>query len=240
MSLTVVVPSKERPANAERLLNAFAETRALPGTRLVFALDHDEPEPSARAYAEMIPSRWSWASVTRVHAVPQRMCPVLNHVAVRVSTDASVRYVGFMGDDCIPRTEAWDEKLTSVLRGMPGVAYGNDLAQGERLPTSVIVSAALIRVLGFMCPPGLDHLYADNFWKELGTRTCLVYDPSVIIEHMHPDVGKAKKDASYQKNNNYLQYAKDEAAYQVFLRSGWNSCLERLRQAGLVPAISEG
>ena len=53
-----------------------------------------------------------------------------------------------------------------------------------------------------MVPPGMIHLYFDNFWLDFGRAMGkITYLPDVIIEHMHPAVGKAVLDAGYQEVN---------------------------------------
>jgi hypothetical protein len=228
VSLTVIVPTKERPGNASRLAHAFAETRT--SARLLFALDDGERQRDA--YFEQVPSP-PWLTIATVEVQPQRMGPVLNVLAAHYAycTD----YIGFMGDDHLPQSDGWDEKLVEALDGRPGVAYGNDLAQGEKLPTAVVISSDIIQALGFMCPPGQDHLYLDDFWKFLGQIVGnFAYCPDVVIEHLHPNYAKARWDESYAQTNSADQYARDKAAYERFLAEDWPGALTRLKEAGIV------
>jgi len=96
--------------------------------------------------------------------------------------------VGFMGDDHRPRTAGWDTEYLSVLRGFgTGFVYGNDLYQGETMPTQVAFTTDIARALSYMSPPELDHLCVDVVWRELGKRIdAIKYLPDVIVEHMHP------------------------------------------------------
>lgn len=231
MSLTLIVPSKGRPDNARRLIQAVNRLAGEELTELVIALDHDEPlleEYQAAVPVSECGHEWSWVSVHPVRAQPQRMGPVLNAVAEVHACMAD--YVAFMGDDHLPRTHLWDELLVDALRGRPGVAYGNDLVQGETLPTACVISSDIIRALGYMCPPGQQHLYLDNFWRLLGTVVGnLAYCPDVVIEHLHPTAGTAGWDDSYLRNNAPDQYIRDRSAYQAFLRDQWPDDLTRLK-----------
>jgi hypothetical protein len=236
MSLTVIVPTKGRPGNAARLLHAVNETAGDELERLIFAVDVGEP--LTEEYRAIIPENgedgdWNWARVERVHAVPQRMGPVLNALAVEYAADSD--YLGFLGDDHLPQTQDWDGQLVAALNGRPGVAYGNDLGQGEKLPTACVISADIIRALGFMAPPGQDHLYLDDFWKFLGEATGnLVYVPDVVIEHLHPTLGKGEWDDGYAQNNDVSQYERDRLAYERFIGSDWPGCVTRLKDAGII------
>src|SRR6266436_8317278 len=138
VSLCVIVPSKGRPGNAARLLHAVNETAGDELEKLVFAIDSNEGR--AAEYRVVIPEddpgghSWDWASVVQVEAQPQRAGPVLNALAVDYADRCD--YLGFMGDDHRPQTQDWDVKLVAALDGRPGVAYGDDLIQGEKLPTA--------------------------------------------------------------------------------------------------------
>lgn len=233
-SLVMLVPTKSRPENASRLLHACNETAGDEMDSLVFALDPGEEK--AAEYEAVIPDHdydtralWSWAEVTAVQAEPQRIGPILNQLAAHYAQDCD--FIGFMGDDHLPRTANWDEELVASLGGKPGVAYGNDLVQGERIPTACIMTSDLVRSLGYMVPPGLEHLYFDDFWKMLGQAAGnLKYCPDVVIEHLHPTVGTAQWDDSYRQNNDPSQFAKDLGTYQRFLAGRWHDDLADLRR----------
>lgn len=231
-SLCVIVPSKGRPENASRLLHAANETAGDELEQLAFAIDPGEEK--AAEYRAVIPEdgeseAWGWASVVEVEAQPQRAGPVLNALAARYV--ARCDYLGFMGDDHLPRTRYWDEHLVAALNGRPGVAFGDDLNPDNHLPTAMVVSADIVRSLGYMGPPPLEHLYLDDFWTLLGESVGnLAYCPDVVIEHMHFTRGKAPYDEHYQANNDVRQYNRDEIAYQQFLAGQWPGDLARLKQ----------
>jgi hypothetical protein len=105
--------------------------------------------------------------------------------------------------------------------------YGNDLLQGANLPTAVFMTSDIIRALGWMVPPSLQHLYVDDSWRDLGrSAACLQYLPDVVIEHVHPFAlgadhrPKAELDDGYRRVNAPGVYAADEAAYRAWHRSG--------------------
>lgn len=225
-SLALIVPTKGRPLNAARLIDAITDTAGWYLQDVVLAIDPGEP--LKREYEDIVAGETSmWAHVHSIATIPQRMGPVLN-AAAAVYAD-TVDYIGFMGDDHVPRTDGWDEKLVEALDERPGIAYGNDLHQGESLPTALVMSSDIVRILGYMCPPGQEHLYLDDFWKTLGTAVGnLKYCPDVVIEHMHPHVGKAPWDESYALTNDASQYQRDHAAYGRFLTGQWPADVIRL------------
>lgn len=228
MSLVILVPTKGRPENAARLARAVYETSGNAFTDLVFAVDPDETYTAT--YQHALRNFSSWVQLRTVEASPQRVGPILNVLAQSAAQEYD--YVGFLGDDHLPRTQNWDEELVRSLNLNPGVAYGNDLLQGENLPTAGVISSDLIRGLGYMVPGVLEHLYLDDFWKALGQGVGnLVYRDDVIIEHLHPTASKSQYDATYQAANSPGQYARDSENYRGYMNTLWPEELARLKEA---------
>jgi hypothetical protein len=136
-----------------------------------------------------------------------------------LAADGAPAYLVSLGDDHVPRTASWDlllVKAISELEG-PGFAYGNDLLQGSELPTAWMASAAAVRALGWMMLPQCDHMYVDNVIMTLGQQAGRIsYVPGVIIEHVHPNAGKAPMDDLYAQSNAVMQYRRDGAAYEAW------------------------
>lgn len=219
MSLVVLVPSKGRPESALRLAKAFEDTCAGP-TTVRFVIEGDDPRRS-----EYLDAGLHWDSTPP--GAPGIVRP-LNHAAEYWSHHCD--YIGFLGDDHLPRTIGWDQELVSEIKklGEFGFAYGNDLLQGENLPSAVIMSSNIVRTLGYMVPPTLKHLYADNFWKDLGTvTTSLAYRDDVIIEHLHFTNGKSVNDETYDTANASNDH--DRRAYLLYSQMGLSTDAVRLK-----------
>jgi hypothetical protein len=147
--------------------------------------------------------------------------------AAAVENANKYEYIGFMGDDHRTRTPGWDEKVIEALQDH-NVVYGNDLIWGEGLPTAVFLRSEVVQKLGYMAPPELIHLYLDNFWLELGKATSIKYLPDVIIEHLHPSVGKAQWTDSYKEVNDQALYQADEKAFKNYLETRFEDDLRKL------------
>ena len=195
--LAVIVPTRGRPGNAARLAAAFRETDALNAVP-VFVADADDPE--LPAYRRLLDEGAIPRLMVRETGAGG-MCAALNYAAMRYAE--LYEAVGFMGDDHLPRTLGWDDRVLEALDSLsPRVVYGNDLLQGPALPTAVFLQSRLVRTMQMMAPYSLRHLYLDNFWKEVGERTGgLVYLDDVVIEHLHPVAGKAEWDERYRAVN---------------------------------------
>ncbi|HVC88967.1 MAG TPA: hypothetical protein VNC40_16295, partial [Gaiellaceae bacterium] len=186
-SLLMIVPSRGRPRSVDRLINAWRST-ASGHADLVVALDDNDPYLFS----------YDAQRVAMVAVGPrQGFVGWTNELAVRQA--ANYRFIGSMGDDHRPRTPGWDRMLCQALEELgSGVAYGDDLAQGERLPSAVTVTSDIVSRLGYLIPPDLSHHGAGRFWLELGDalgRTRFV--PEVVIEHLHYATGKSPLDPGY-------------------------------------------
>jgi hypothetical protein len=210
--LLVIIPSRGRPETVTPLASEFFDNSNA-GAELLFATDDDQE--SYPAYPGV-----------RFRRGPRlRMCGTLNAAAVEEADDYN--YIGFMGDDHRARTVGWDSHIIEALQ-THNIVYGNDLLQGENLPTAVFMRSEVIRKLGFMAPPCLIHLYLDNFWLALGRATSIKYLPDVIIEHMHPAIGKAEWTDSYREVNDQELYQRDERAFNHYMDAHFEDDLRKL------------
>jgi hypothetical protein len=215
--LIVIVPTRGRPGNAVELIRAFEKTRTK--AKAVFVIDEDDPYVEAYLHAL---SRRPNVIVEMVHA-PSTMVKALNTSAVGRANSIDPPFaIAFMGDDHRPRTEGWDRAYVEALKNLgTGIVYGNDLLQGEALPTQVAMTSDIIRKLGYMAPPSLHHLYVDNFWLRLGHEIGWRYMPDVIVEHVHPGAKKAEWDEGYERVNADEMWSHDKKAFRTYMRTGF-------------------
>jgi hypothetical protein len=224
MNLLVVVPSRGRPRNIAALADAWTATQAT--ADLIVAVDDDDP--TCGEYFDVVASHPRFDLV-----VGPRLGMVGSLNKVAVAHCEMYDAVGFMGDDHLPRTAQWDQRVCEALAEIgTGIVYGDDLLQGERLPTAAFMTSDIIRTLGWMSPPGLRHLYVDNAWRSLGCALeALRYLPDVVIEHMHPVAGKAESDAGYEAVNASEVWQLDKAEYRRWLSDDCENDAEHVRQA---------
>jgi hypothetical protein len=212
MKMCVVVPSRGRPENAERLAQAFKDTGA--EADLYIVIDNDDPKWNEYAKSEnykKLPADNKTGGCAKS----------LNTGAVLlldITKYPLYDYFVFMGDDHIPRTPGWDKAFIQALGTNTGIVYGDDLLQGANLPTAYGMTRDLVNELRGMTFPGCVHLFFDNFVKQLGLDLeYLKYLPDVIIEHMHPVAGKAEMDEGYERVNQPKWYEKDLLTLQRYL-----------------------
>lgn len=214
--LLVIVPSRGRPESVARVARAWVDTGAHEAASLVFAIDADDPRYGGY-FDQELPGADVSTQVSFVWAQTWKpMVHKLNEGALAAATDGGWAGIAFMGDDHLPRTKHWPAMLLAALDQLgSGIVYGRDGIQNRNLPTWWAMTPDIIRALGRMVPADVEHLYCDNAIKDLGEQAgCLRYLPDVLIEHMHPVVGKAPMDAGYARVNAGAQYQRDRAAYE--------------------------
>jgi hypothetical protein len=218
--LLVIVPSRGRPGHVERLWEAWQAT-ATGCAQLLIALDDDDP--TAKDYPAPEVGLRYWIGPRNGFA------PRLNIEAARYAGDYFA--LASWGDDHVPRTYGWDIAHLEALGALgTGFAYGNDGYQGEKIPTACAMTSNIVRALGWMTPPGLAHLYVDNVWRDLGTDLDrITYLPDVLIEHMHPSIGKAAWDPLTADANTPAKGAADKAAYERWCANDRAANVETLR-----------
>lgn len=215
-ALTAIVPTRGRPQAAADLITAFRRTCEA-DTRLVFAVDGDDPQLDA--YLDLLEDPTPGQVSVYVGPPQSTMVRALNAAALHHAPGTFA--LAFMGDDHRPRTYGWDSFYIHALHQMggTGMVYGNDLLQGGNLPTQIAMTADIVLALGHMAPPTLTHLFVDNYWKALGESAHrLAYLPDVVIEHLHPFAGKAQMDEGYHRVNAPTMYQRDSIEYAEYAK----------------------
>jgi hypothetical protein len=211
----VILPSRGRPEKVAEAIELLKDNSVI--SDLCVAIDDDQSDLYPRiddVIYEVNPRL--------------RMNGTLNFVATKYADKYETIY--FLGDDHQVRTKGWDELLYAPIKARGyGLSYGDDKLQGEKLATAVMMSTNIIKILGFMSPPPLIHLYMDNFWMNLGhALQCIDYVPEVVVEHMHFAAGKAEVDAQYAEVNSKEMYNTDRDSYVKYVQENLKGDLEKL------------
>jgi len=223
METLVICPSQNRPANIAALLDCWEQT----GAAATLAVCLDEDDPCKPEYMDML-DQWPSSIVMVIGGAWRSLCDWVNFVAVTCGGAAGFDIIGQIGDDHHPRTVGWDGAVALAMQPL-GVVYCNDLHQGEKLPTAAFVDAEIVRRLGYVVPPTIQHLYMDNYFRTLGEGLgTLTYLPDVVIEHMHPHAGKAEMDDGYRQVNSTDAYRQGLRAYRAYCRHRLPEDLARL------------
>lgn len=178
--LLIITPSRGRPEYVSRLVQAVAATSVC-RTDIHFGFDDDDPfleENRAAMFDSMLPSWRIWETV----GPRQQLGPWTNQIAM-ASVD-KYRALASLGDDHQPETPGWDAALMDALDAQPGFACPNGIRRLE-YPEAVAISSPVVKALGWMCEPSLQHYCVDQVWLELAQAAeCWTYLPDVIVRHL--------------------------------------------------------
>lgn len=217
--LLVVCLTRGRPEKFARMMDSLLATSRMSDIRVYMDID----DPKRLSYPTY--------SVEYVN-IPRRLpAQTLNEVFVN---EIKYPYYFVASDDILFHTDGWDEILVSEIdkAGGWGIAYGNDMYQGRKLPTSPLISSNIVHALGWFILPTLGHLYGDNVMKDIGMGIGkLFYRDDVIIQHCHPHAGTGVEDDTYLNLNSNERYRLDEAAYNEWVRVGRIADIKKLRGA---------
>lgn len=220
--LGILVPSRGRPGNLRRLIDAISAT-ATGEVRIYTRVDDDDP------------TRDEYLALAGVHiTIGPRIYygPSLNQLAPIADRDGC-DHLAMFGDDVVPETHGWDRLLIDALDGRLGVAYGSDGLEHKHapdLPTHYVTQTEVSRRLGWFAPPTMRHLFLDNVARDLGKGLGnFVYVPEAKIRHLHPWAGLAERDQTYREggSNKRVRQA-DELAYRRWARHQLPRDLARL------------
>lgn len=206
--LAIAVPSRGRPHNIRRLADALAKTCITEYTLLV-RIDHDDPEVDN--YLKMTdfdivvgPREYFTASVNEL---------------AKIADEQGFTHIAILGDDVLPETVGWDEKMIAALNNKLGVVYGSDGLEhlhGPDLPTHVVVPIEMYQKLGWIGLPTSRHLFLDNAWRELGKLTNFIYLKDVKLSHLHRWNKAAPNDQTYEEANDKIKREHDKLAFETW------------------------
>jgi hypothetical protein len=220
----MICPSRSRPQSAYEVIDTWEKTQS-GFSDLIFYIDDDDV--TAENYPK--PGHPNIAIVKG----PRKGITGSTNQAVVDFPDYG--YYGFIGDDHRFRTVGWDKIFIDTIKEKGkgwGIAYGDDLYMREQLPTEAVISANIIKAMGFMVYPEFKHLYIDNFWKEMGIAIGrLFYIPEIVIEHMHYTMGKSIVDDLYKEVNDPKMYTVDRNTFHDFVANLKDIYVDKIKKA---------
>lgn len=203
--LAIAVPTRGRPHNLKRLADAAKKTCKM--NYIIFArIDDDDTS----VYTEL-------DNVIYVKGPRIFFTASVNELAEQAMVDGYT-HIAILGDDVLPETEGWDEKMVDALNGL-GVVYGSDGLEhlhGPDLPTHVVVPMEMYKRLGWIGLPTSRHLFLDNAWRELGKLTEFIYLPDVKLSHLHRWNKAAPNDQTYEEANDKEKREHDRLAFETW------------------------
>ena len=224
LKLLVITPSRNRPKNIARLLDAVHETRKIE-THLHVCVDDDDP--ALEDYERVFDHAGQDGDV--LERGPRKgLAAWTTEIAVRRAGEYP--FLASLGDDHVPFTAGWDLALVRGIleMGGTGITYPWDNTR-EDIPEAPVMSSDIVQALGWMAEPSLDHWYIDNVWNDLGWGAgCIRHLRAVTVDHAHAGAGKAAPDQT--NKDNAKSFEKDRAAYYEWRRTRMADDVAKIRK----------
>lgn len=194
-SIVILCPTRGRPSRFAAMVRTAYEMASVPGLISVCAyLDQDEPE-----MAEYKALRADFSRLY-LHIGPRITNPQTYNVLAGLSR-SDIIFTG--ADDVLFRTGAWDlavRRALSHFHDGVGIACPMDGAEDRKGKRCIqwFCDRRTVDALGCVMPTQYEHFFADTHVGDVAERSGrLVWMHDVLIEHMHPNHKKAKRDATY-------------------------------------------
>lgn len=210
-----VLATRSRPANCERLIQAWQDTNA--STPVLVRLDSCDPELKQ---VQNLP----WPKNFEICVGPRLgLSRSINEVFEKYPNQS---WYGMLADDLLPKTDQWDLALINAC-GSRSISYANDCGSRD-WPTHPCVGGDLVRDIGWFGFPPCRHYFTDTVWKYLGEQLNNIHRlDHVIVEHLHYSLGKSQHDLVYQQSNDH--WRSDKQAYGQWCRTQGPALVERLK-----------
>jgi len=204
-----VLPSRGRPQNLKRLIDAWHSTEAQTTVRL--RLDDDDPTLE-QGLSLPLPDTW-------VREVGPRV-PLSEIYNSAFRKQPGRDWWGFIGDDCLPHERHWDITLIGIAVFKPVGMVVPAGGHNPHVTPHFVLNGDLPRRTGWLALPGLDRLYIDTVWRDIALADNNLHRvDSVTLEHLHFSNGKALYDKVYQKPHK----KRDRKIYEQWRRNASSS-----------------
>jgi len=192
-TLSLIVPTRGRPAPLRRFLDSVASTARRPERiEVVLVVDDDDPVSLAVCHRRL--------NIRHVVGPAGRTMGALNAAGYAASAGD---FVMLLNDDVVVRTRGWDDTVLGCFERFPdrlALVHVNDTLVRDRLCVFPLVGRRFCELAGEICPTDYRRYRIDdhiedvfNLLAVLGERRT-VYLPDVVFEHrnavVHPTAGR--------------------------------------------------
>jgi len=221
--ISLLCPSRSRPDELKRLIESVAKTVLTP-SRIEILIYVDEDDPKKFDYLlshknlVLDPTVSKLANVDLLIDEPLRT-PIINNI---LAERAQGNILMIANDDQVFRDKNWDNRLDEEVAKFPDEIYCmwfNDGRYQETICTFPILSAEWFNTLGYIEPFLFEHFNCDLWTWQIGKMiNRLHYIPDILVEHLHPDTGKANADETTKRNLKGRRPEIDKATFAKFER----------------------
>lgn len=216
MSVSLLCPTRRRPASARRFFDSALDAASGPVEVVWYVDDDDEPPETG----------------TLVQGPRIALSDCWNRCAEVASGDI----LGLMGDDIVFRTPGWDGLVVEAFETVPDrilYVHGRDGIHDGALGTHGFLHRRWVEAVGRFGPSGFSCDWIDTWLTDVADalgRRC--YLPALYTEHLHPAVGKAPADDTHRERMERGQH--DDVASLYLQRQS-----ERTREVQVLRTLME-
>ena len=200
-SISLLLPTRGRPALVERFFRSIAENTAHPErVEVILYVDEDDPG-SHHLDSENV-------RVARIVGPVMSMGAYNSACLERARGDIVI----LANDDMVIRTPGWDNRIAEMDADFADgiyLAYGNDLFKKRGLCTFPILSRRTCELLVEPYPAAYQGAFIDVHLFDIFKRLQhagferIRYLDDVVFEHLHYRTGKAVFDETYKRRGRF-------------------------------------
>lgn len=205
--ISILCPTRGRPHNVDAMMSSVFGTAAKPhNVEVVLYLDDDDGTRSRTC--EVIDDYLAFGHRVWVVEGPRI---ILSETWNRCAAAARHEVLAHSDDDVLYRTHGWDDLLRAAFETYPdriAFVHGRDGIHDARFGSHGFIHRRWVDAVGYFVPPYFSSDWNDAWLNEvaemLGRRHFI---PELYTEHMHPAVGKAPLDRTYEER--FVRHAAD-------------------------------
>jgi len=232
MKISIIMPTRNRPDNLQRLFDSLIATVADPlNVEVSSRIDEDD------ILSKQVFDNYIGRGFNCRYIIGPRSAERLNPLWNDAWKNATGEIYMMSGDDFVFRTPGWDtvirnefEKSSDKIRFI----FGEDGIQHAALGTHGFIHKNWTDALGYFVQPYCMIYYFDTWNDEIakmiGRKT---YLPNLFFEHMHHSVQKSPTDALYnemqRKGERDDQIWQETAQVRIAEANKLKSFIERVR-----------
>jgi glycosyl transferase/beta-hydroxylase protein BlmF len=207
----------------ERFIKSVAST-ATESARIEILIYVDEDDPEKFNYLVSHKNLTADPAVSRLLNIDLLVdepltTPLINNIlADRAQGDILM----IANDDQVYVDKNWDVRIDEEAAKFPDDIYCMWFNEGryrEKICTFPILSRKWVDTLGYIEPFLFEHFNCDLWTWQIGQMIDrLHYIPDILVEHLHPDTGKAAADETTERNLKGGRPERDKTIFTKFER----------------------
>lgn len=229
-----LLPTLNRSKLVQEFIESYKESESTTPVMLLV----DESDPDLENYKTLnLPEKFT-LKLTKSVTMGDKIREVWDEIL-------KCEWVGILNDDHRPRTKGWDQVIVSQLNGA-NIAFTNDgptpdkpYAFPNKICGAIAFSGKVLKTLGYMFPPGVQHLFSDDAWGYLfGNARAAIALGNVCVEHDHAYKKPELQDETFKLINGPQGlvngqgigglWPKDREAFQKWLETQAQDDLQKI------------